>query len=83
MTTRAKPKRLTKAEKRSQAEAQAKRAARELLNVQMSGAILRSVAEHIAAGKTGTPLRNVLIDAEEICRQAAWREQIKAIVGGM
>jgi hypothetical protein len=52
-----------------------------LLHVQLSGAILSVVAYCIAQGKTKRrELDEVLLEAEERCRAATWRQYVEKMI---
>lgn len=53
-----------------------------VLRVQMSGALLEVIAECIAEGKTGMPLRKVIEMADARAVHAAWRQRVNRMLGG-
>lgn len=75
------------ASKKMAAKKDSKQAAAEshwlpVLHVQIAGALLEVVAECIAEGKTGMPLRKVLAMTNTRTAQAAWRKRLDKMLEG-
>lgn len=56
------------------------KAAQQIVNIGLAGAILESVAEFLTMGRGGSPLKKVIVDAEARLRERQWRKRIEAIL---
>jgi len=52
-------------------------AAKQLLDLSLAGAVLESVAEFLALGRSGSSLKKVIEHAERRLQEQAWRKQIE------
>jgi len=52
-----------------------------VIAVQLAGILLEVIAEYIATGKMGSPLRLILQEADTRAKAAAWRKNITKMLG--
>lgn len=80
MTEKRRSKKPTRAE--LEAQLAVARGMRPVIEVQIAGALLEVIAARVANGEMDVTLKNVIAEAEQRARAAAWRRRVDKMING-